>query len=210
VCFDSSTLCFDIVCCLACFLYINNIFTGHCLTYPTGDDKVTPNSFGDIVTRYASLWREIGLKLGLEISVLDNIEADCPQQRKRLEKILDAWLKLDQDNATWGALELAITNANRAELGLEPLSDLAASKICVHNYAVIAFSMYTVHKIADCIIPKKSRSELERFLASQEIATMMSIVVVRACHCITMNIKIIAAISWLSFLSSQNFSPVTF
>ena len=74
------------------------------------------------------MWREIGLKLRLENSVLDIIEVEHTQQRKRLEKTLDAWLKQNQDKATWGVLELAITNANRAELALQPLSDLDTSK----------------------------------------------------------------------------------
>jgi len=67
--------------------------------------------------------------LGLQSSVLDIIEADYPHdQRKRLSKTLDAWIKQDQDKATWGVLELAITNANRVELALSPLPDLNTSK----------------------------------------------------------------------------------
>ena len=35
--------------------------------------------------------------------------------------MLNSWVKMDQDKATWGTLELALSNANRVELGLDPL-----------------------------------------------------------------------------------------
>jgi len=40
--------------------------------------------------------------------------------------VLDKWLRLDGDKATWGVLELAITNANHEDLGLPAI---LASKI---------------------------------------------------------------------------------
>ena len=90
-----------------------------------GNEKADPSTFDEIVSKYCRLWREIGLKLRLQSSVLDIIEDDYPNdQRKRLSKTLDAWIKQDQNKATWGVLELAITNANRAKLSLSPLSDL--------------------------------------------------------------------------------------
>ena len=101
-----------------------------------GDKKADPNSFDDILTKYCIQWRGIGLKLGLEKCILDNIEADHPLQRECLEKTLDAWLKQDQDKATWGVLELAITNANRVKLALEPLQSLD-SKHKTGNYCII-------------------------------------------------------------------------
>ena len=71
----------------------------------------------------------------MQSSVLDIIETDYPNdQRKHLSKTLDAWMKQDRDRATWGVLELAITNANRAELALSPLLDLNTCKdlcLCV-------------------------------------------------------------------------------
>jgi len=58
----------------------------------------------------------------LKSFVLDNIEDDYPRRlRERFEKMLNSWVKMDQDKATWGTLELALSNANRVELGLEPL-----------------------------------------------------------------------------------------
>ena len=77
---------------------------------------------GEILTKHAGLWREVGLNLGLKSYLLDNIEEENHLQRKRFEKTLEAWIKQDQDNATWGVLELAITNANRAMLGHERLT----------------------------------------------------------------------------------------
>ena len=69
------------------------------------------------------MWRPIGLKLGLDTSVLNNAEADYHGQRKRFEVMLSMWMKQDGENATWGVLELAITNANREELSIEALSE---------------------------------------------------------------------------------------
>ena len=59
--------------------------------------------------------------MGLKFAVLQNIECENRQQRRRFEETLHAWIYQDQDRATWGILELAITNANRAELGYGPL-----------------------------------------------------------------------------------------
>lgn len=75
----------------------------------------------EIITKYSTLWYQIGLKLNLANSVLDNIEADESNQRDRFKKTLDSWLMQDGENATWGLLELAITNVNREHLGLKPL-----------------------------------------------------------------------------------------
>jgi len=95
-----------------------------------GDQKADPSAFPEIITDHCGLWRAIGLKLGLQSSVLGIIEADFPNdQRQRLSKTLDTWIKQDQDKATWGVLELAITNAIRAELALPSLSNLDTGKI---------------------------------------------------------------------------------
>ncbi|XP_065903549.1 uncharacterized protein [Dysidea avara] len=88
------------------------------------DQIVDANSVNEICTKYSVMWRQIGLKLGLDASVLDNVEADYHEQRKRFEVTLRKWMKLAGDNATWDLLELAITNANREDLSLEALSEL--------------------------------------------------------------------------------------
>jgi len=92
----------------------------HCLL---ADQIVDANGVDEICTKYSVKWRSIGLKLGLDASVLDNIEVDHHEQRKRFEVTIMKWMSLAGNNATWGVLELAITNANRADLSLEPLSE---------------------------------------------------------------------------------------
>ena len=74
----------------------------------------------EILTPYSPLWRQIGLELGLGASVLTIIEADVSEQRDRFRKTLEDWLRLDQQRATWGVLELAITNVNRHYFDLPP------------------------------------------------------------------------------------------
>ncbi|XP_065902160.1 uncharacterized protein [Dysidea avara] len=85
---------------------------------------VDANSVTEILTEYSRLWRQIGLKLGLNSTVLENFKRDGTDQRDRFEKTLNAWQRLAGSNATWGALELAITNANREDLGLKSLPKL--------------------------------------------------------------------------------------
>jgi len=101
--------------------HVSNCYILLCFTFPA-NQIVDENSVNEICTKYAASWRQIGLKLGLDASVLNNIEIDYHQQRNRFEETLRKWMKLAGNNATWGALELAITNANREELSLEALT----------------------------------------------------------------------------------------
>ena len=43
--------------------------------------------------------------------------------RHCLKEMLERWLETDP-NPTWKALEVALTNVNRAKLGLSPVDDL--------------------------------------------------------------------------------------
>ena len=49
------------------------------------------------------------------------MEADHHTMSERFRVTLEKWLQLNV-RVTWGNLELAITNANRESLGLQPLS----------------------------------------------------------------------------------------
>ena len=102
---------------------------GKCLLVVTliGDEIADLVDINEILTEHCKLWKGTGLNLGLAGSVLDNIEQDHSTLRKRFEETLKMWLRKDQGKATWGALELAITNANRAELSYPKLL------ICKHN-----------------------------------------------------------------------------
>ena len=72
------------------------------------------------LTKYCKLWKSIGYKLGLEDTVLNNIQSDCLIQRECFTTTLQKWLEQDE-RPTWNTLELAITNARREELDLVPL-----------------------------------------------------------------------------------------
>ena len=78
------------------------------------------------VTReYACDWKNIGLELGLELNVLRIIARENPLQIiECLMETLDKWLKLNTDDAPWKILEVALTNVNRAKLGLDPVDDV--------------------------------------------------------------------------------------
>ena len=77
------------------------------------------------LTDYCKYWRDIGVQLGLKSSVLDLVASAHPMQDRECFRVtLEKWLQLNV-GVTWSNLELAITNANRENLGLQPL---AASK----------------------------------------------------------------------------------
>ena len=73
-----------------------------------------------VVTKYATDWYDIGIKLKADIHKLDIIKQDNPQQSiVCFEKTLDQWLQSNSDDVTWRTLEIALTNVNRANLGLK-------------------------------------------------------------------------------------------
>ena len=84
------------------------------------------------LTEYSEFWRSVGLKLGLQSSVLGLIEADHRlQQRECFRATLQRWLQQDVQ-ATWYKLELAITNAKREYHGYDALD--ASESIMISNH----------------------------------------------------------------------------
>ena len=82
---------------------------------PTIEDL---NSY--VITKYATDWYNIGIELKADVHKLDIIKQDNPQKRiVYFEKILDQWLQSNSDDVTWRTLEVALTNVNRANLGLK-------------------------------------------------------------------------------------------
>ena len=78
-----------------------------------------------VTWKYATDWYNIGIELGLETATLKIIQGDHPQQTSNcFQRTLDEWLELNQDDATWSVLEVAITNVNRAKLKLDPVNDV--------------------------------------------------------------------------------------
>ena len=82
------------------------------------------------VMKYATNWHDIGIELGLDLDVLDIIEKDHSQQSvKCFQKTLDKWLKLNTIDVTWKTLEVALTNVNRTNLGLNPVDDVYGKNV---------------------------------------------------------------------------------
>ena len=67
------------------------------------------------VTRnHAVDWKKIGIELGLNFSTLKIIEKDHPlQSEDSFMAMIDSWIQSNADDATWIALEVALTNINR-------------------------------------------------------------------------------------------------
>ena len=75
--------------------------------------------------KYAADWKDIGIELGLKLSTLNIIEKDYPSQAITcFQSMIDNWIKSTTDNATWKALEIALTNVNRQKLDLDPVDDI--------------------------------------------------------------------------------------
>ena len=95
-----------------------------------------------VIKTYAPEWRDIGLELNLKATALDIIAKDNPLNCMAcFERTLDMWLK-STPHATWKTLEVAITNARRANLGLKPVTNVygeyVTSLIC--NLSLGTFS----------------------------------------------------------------------
>ena len=71
-----------------------------------------------VIKPYSKHWREIGIKLQLQIWALDNIQANCANDPRGIERccaeMINEWLRVDVD-ATWlkllNAIDTATTNA---------------------------------------------------------------------------------------------------
>ena len=73
-----------------------------------------------VITKYATDWYTIGIELKADVHKLDIIKQDHPQQCiVCFEKTLNHWLQSNSDDVTWKTLEVALTNVNRANLGLK-------------------------------------------------------------------------------------------
>ena len=86
-----------------------------------GDQRPEPKDLHRFCNKYCQHWIATGLQLGLELSVLDQVKADNHTMSECFWVTLEKWLQLNV-GVTWGNLELAITNANRESLGLQPLT----------------------------------------------------------------------------------------
>ena len=85
------------------------------------DQRPTSKDLQRFLINHCKHWRDIGLLLGLKSAVLDQVASDHPSDcRECLRLTLEKWLQ-SNDRVTWENLELAITNANRGNLGLHPL-----------------------------------------------------------------------------------------
>ena len=90
--------------------------------HPLLVDKIpSENDFRSILTSHCNYWRDIGLELGLEPQVLNEVEDDHDKVRERYRVTLVKWLRLNNEG-TWSDLEFAITNVNRINLGLNGLT----------------------------------------------------------------------------------------
>jgi len=86
------------------------------------NQRPEPKNLQRFLTDYCEHWRDIGLQLGLKSVVLNRVASAHPMQDRECFRVtLKKWSQLNV-GVTWGNLELAITNANRESLGLEPLT----------------------------------------------------------------------------------------
>ena len=121
-----------------------------------GNERPTHKELNRFLTDYCEQWNAIGLHLDLKRSVLKTIAKDNPMNERECFRVtLDRWLELDAD-ATWSTLELAITNAKREKMGLDPLD---TSKIYRYNGCISIFAYTYIYcllrgqdQIKNCIV----------------------------------------------------------
>ena len=83
------------------------------------------------IKKHAADWKDIGLELELKLDILKAIRQNNTHKVEDcLEDVLDRWLKLTP-SATWGTLELALTNVNRQKLDLDPVDDVYSGEILI-------------------------------------------------------------------------------
>ena len=74
--------------------------------------------------KHAADWKDIGIELDLSLSALDIIERDHPlRSEESFIAMINLWIQSTSD-ATWKALEVALTNINRQKLDLDPVDDV--------------------------------------------------------------------------------------
>ena len=96
----------------------------YCFTVLEENTPEMKDLYRYVIKVFAPEWRDIGLELNLKTTALDIIAKDNPLNCTAcFERTLDMWLK-STPHATWKILEVAITNAKRAHLGLKPVTDL--------------------------------------------------------------------------------------
>ena len=89
----------------------------------TEDEKPSIRDINRYTTIYSRNWRCIGIELGLELDVLNIIETNHSNNCKACyQAMIEKWLKLN-GTTTWKVLEVALTNVNRQDLGLNPIDD---------------------------------------------------------------------------------------
>ena len=89
------------------------------------NDRPTVKNINRYVTRkYADDWREIGLELDLHDHILNDTYSHVDGGNKqKFHHMITSWIEKGV-NATWKALEVALTNVNRRKLGLYPVDDV--------------------------------------------------------------------------------------
>ena len=91
----------------------------------TEDEKPSERDLNRyVVKNYASEWEDIAIELGLKRNQTEIIKKDNQQScTDCLKKTLWKWLD-STPCATWKMLEVAITNVKRAQLSLDPITDV--------------------------------------------------------------------------------------
>ena len=97
-----------------------------------------------VTKKYASDWHDVGIELGLKLATLAIIKKDHHQQSVEcFQSTLDKWL--NSDGATWEALEVALTNVKRANIGLDPVDTVYGKNTSVYIHMLIRIASCSVH-----------------------------------------------------------------
>ena len=124
------------------------------LYYHVGPVESDPPSMKDlnrhVTKKFATIWKDVGIELGLELSLLNAIEQDYEKVVTCFQNMLDKWLKLFP-GATWKMLEVAITNVNRQELHLNPVENLYG-KDCIQYVLIVVCFNFSPHNYQEAYL----------------------------------------------------------
>lgn len=121
------------------------------------------------VKKYAANWKDIGLELEIDFDELAIIERDHHSSDcvACFQVMINHWLKVTTDNATWKTLEVALTNVNRQKLKLDPVDDVYGMENRNKN---VKHNSDPVTTLSNHLLPKilANLQELNQLIANNE------------------------------------------
>lgn len=82
------------------------------------------------------MWNDLGLALGLDLSILNPLEADKTNSRERMKAVIQEWLKGKGSDPTWQTLCTALRHklVQRKDMAEQVEKDILKAHKWVHYF----------------------------------------------------------------------------